>query len=58
MGLRKFSMYNPNILSVKNVILNTNIAKVTPIVNKILKTENMERIEDFVQKLNSDLNLY
>ncbi len=58
MGLRRFSMYNPSILNVKNVILNTDIAKITPIVNKIIKTENIERIEEFVHKLNLDLNLY
>lgn len=57
-GLRKFSMYNPNILSVKNIILNTNLKTITPLVNKILKTENIEQIEELVEQLNADLNLY
>jgi len=52
MGLRKFSMYSSSILKVKQVVLNTNINEITALVAKILKTENLERIEELVDVLN------
>jgi phosphotransferase system enzyme I (PtsI) len=58
MGLRKFSMYSSNILNVKKVILETDIARTIGIVNKILKTENRERIYALVDLLNEDLELF
>lgn len=57
LGLRKFSMYSSNLLNIKNVILNSDITKITPLVNKILKTENNEKIEELLEELNADLNL-
>ncbi len=55
MGLRKFSMHPANILNIKRVILNTDLSEITNIVSKILKTENIERIEELVEELNADL---
>jgi phosphotransferase system enzyme I (PtsI) len=55
MGLRKFSMHPANILNIKRVILNTDLSQTTDIVSKILKTENIERIEELVDELNVDL---
>ena len=52
MGLRKFSMHPANILNVKRVILNTDLSEITDTVGKILKTENIERIEELVEELN------
>jgi phosphotransferase system enzyme I (PtsI) len=52
MGLRKFSMFSGNLLNIKNVILNTDINHIMTIVGKILKTENIEKIEELVEELN------
>ena len=52
MGLRKFSMHPANILSIKQEILNTNISNITLLVSKILKTENIEYINELVMELN------
>lgn len=54
MGLRKFSMYSSSILKIKQIVLNTNINDITDTVAKILKTENMERIEELVDGLNNE----
>lgn len=55
MGLRKFSMYSSNILNIKNVILNTNVEEMMKLVNKILRCENSEKIEELLHELNRDL---
>jgi phosphoenolpyruvate-protein phosphotransferase (PTS system enzyme I) len=57
MGFRKLSVYSANILKIKNIVLNTNIHQITSKVAKILKTENMERIEELIDELNHDLDL-
>ncbi|MFN8770835.1 MAG: phosphoenolpyruvate--protein phosphotransferase [Neisseriaceae bacterium] len=57
MGLRKFSMYSSNILNIKNVILNTRIEDIMRLVSKILRSENIEKIEEYVDELNEDLEL-
>ncbi len=57
MGYRKFSMYSANILNIKNIILNTDISKITRIISKILKTESIDRIEELMDTLNDDLDL-
>jgi phosphotransferase system enzyme I (PtsI) len=58
MGLRQFSMYAANILKIKDIILNSNINEITPLVSKILRTENRERIYELVDKLNEDLDVF
>lgn len=55
MGLRKFSMHCANILSIKSVILNTNLCRATTIVSKIIKTEDPQRISELIDELNFDL---
>jgi phosphotransferase system enzyme I (PtsI) len=57
MGLRKFSMYSSNLLNIKNVVLNTNLSEIMPLVNKILRSENLEKIEEYLSTLNQDLEL-
>lgn len=54
MGLRKFSMYPSSILKVKQVVLNTNINDITATVAKVLRTENIDRIEELVDILNDE----
>ncbi len=56
MGLRKFSMYSSNILNIKDVILKTDISLIMHTVSKILKTENLERIEELIEELNLSLD--
>ncbi|MBP9743003.1 MAG: phosphoenolpyruvate--protein phosphotransferase [Burkholderiales bacterium] len=55
MGLRKFSMHCANILSIKSVILNTNLGRAATIVSKIIKTEDPEQINELIDELNFDL---
>ena len=55
LGLRKFSMYSSNILNVKNVVMNTNIAELEVLVGKIVKSENREKIYELVEKLNENI---
>lgn len=55
MGLRKFSMHPGNILKIKQAILNTDLSKVSTIVSKIMKTENIDRISELVSEINIDL---
>ena len=56
MGLRKFSMHPASILNIKRIILNTDLGKSTSIVSKILKTENIERIQELVDELNEGIS--
>lgn len=55
-GLRKFSMHTSSLLEVKQVILNTDISKVIAISDKILKTENLERIDELLALLNEGID--
>ncbi len=57
MGLRKFSMYATNILTIKNIILNTNVDEIIKLVNKILRCENSEKIEELIVDLNRGLDI-
>lgn len=54
-GLRQFSMYSSSLLNIKNVILNTDIGEISAITAKILRTENIERIEELINELNADI---
>ena len=58
MGLRRFSMYSANILSVKNIILNTDINEIIPLVNKVLRSESREKIYELIDKLNEDIDTF
>jgi len=58
MGLRRFSMYSANILSVKNIILNTDINEIMPLVNKVLRSESREKIYELIDKLNEDIDTF
>ena len=52
MGLRKFSMPPANLLSVKQVILNSHLDTITPLVSKILRSNDQERITELLGQLN------
>jgi len=52
LGLRQFSMHPSNILTVKRQILQSDLAKINPGARKILGTQDIDRIEPLVQKLN------
>ena len=58
MGLRKFSLSTANLLKIKNVILKTDTGNLKILLSKILKTENIEKIEELTYKLNQDIGLY
>jgi phosphotransferase system enzyme I (PtsI) len=52
MGLRQFSMHPSQVLSVKQQILQSNTNKLTKAANKILKIDDVEKIELQLKKLN------
>lgn len=52
LGLRQFSMHPANVLAVKQQILKSNLAAITPIARRILSAGEPEKIELLMQKLN------
>ncbi len=52
MGLRQFSMHPSNVLSVKKQVLQSDIVKLNPIARKILGTDDVEKVELLVSKIN------
>lgn len=53
LGLRQFSMHPAHLLSVKQKVLKTNLGDLNPIVNKILKADDAEKIHSLLSKLNA-----
>jgi phosphotransferase system enzyme I (PtsI) len=53
MGLRRFSMHPAYVLSVKQVVRNTNMEAVEQVVARMLRTEDPDKIADLVQQLNA-----
>jgi len=53
LGLRQFSMHPAHILNVKYLVLNSELEKLQPIARKILATQDVDRIEPLIGKLNS-----
>lgn len=53
MGLRKFSMPPANLLAVKQIVLGAHLDKITPIVSKILRTNDADKIHDLLTQLNT-----
>lgn len=54
MGLRKFSMHPANLLAVKQRILTTHLDHITPLVSRMLRTEDSERVADLLEQLNQE----
>ena len=52
LGLKQFSMYPAQLLTVKNQILKSHLPGIIPLVNKILKADHPEKIAALVAKLN------
>lgn len=53
MGLRQFSMYPTQLLTVKQEILNSFLPDITRLTQQILQTDEPEEIAELMQKLNS-----
>ncbi len=54
MGLRQFSMYPAQIPEVKQKIKQSDISEITPIVRRILRLEESAKIQDQIERLNSN----
>jgi phosphoenolpyruvate-protein phosphotransferase (PTS system enzyme I) len=52
-GLRTFSMHPAHLLAVKQRVLTTSIPDIAPIVARLLKTEEPEKMRALVEKLNA-----
>lgn len=53
LGLREFSMHPAHLLAVKQQVLKTDLNEIQPLVNKMLRTEEPERMRALLAKLNS-----
>jgi phosphotransferase system enzyme I (PtsI) len=51
-GLRNFSMHPAHLLAVKQRVLTTSIPDIAPIVARILRTEEPEKMQSLIEKLN------
>jgi phosphotransferase system enzyme I (PtsI) len=51
-GLRQFSMYPAQLLTVKNQVLKSHLPDIIPLVNKIIKTDHPEKMAVLLAKLN------
>jgi phosphotransferase system enzyme I (PtsI) len=51
-GLRHFSMHSAQILAVKNQVLKSDVPKLMQVSRKILATQEIDKIEPLLQKLN------
>jgi len=52
MGLRNFSMHPADLLSVKQRVLNTDVAKITPVVNRMRRSDDTAKLAALLDKLN------
>jgi phosphotransferase system enzyme I (PtsI) len=55
LGLRTFSMHPAQLLNVKQVILKTDLSTVAPLVTKILRADDADRLRDLVAQLDEPL---
>jgi phosphotransferase system enzyme I (PtsI) len=53
LGLRQFSMHPAHLLAVKQRILKTNLPQLTSLVNRMLKTEEPEKMHMHLARLNA-----
>ncbi len=53
LGLQQFSMYPAQLLTVKNQILKSHLPDIIPLVQKIIKADNPEKMHALLAKLNS-----
>jgi phosphotransferase system enzyme I (PtsI) len=52
-GLRNFSMHPAHLLAVKQRVLATSIPDIAPLVARILRTDEPEKMHTLVEKLNA-----
>lgn len=55
LGLRKFSVNTGSFLNIKQIILSTSLTTIRPIIKKIQRTENLDKIIELVEQLNQDI---
>lgn len=53
LGLQQFSMYPAQILTVKQEILRSHLPSIAPFIQKMLKTDESEKIHGLLEKLNN-----
>ena len=53
LGLRQFSMHSANLLDVKQRVLQSNVGSMKPLVSRMLRTNDAERLREMLQKLNA-----
>jgi phosphoenolpyruvate-protein phosphotransferase (PTS system enzyme I) len=51
-GLRHFSMHPAHLLAVKQRVLTTSIPDIVPVVGRILKTDEPEKLQSLIERLN------
>ncbi|MDN0074803.1 phosphoenolpyruvate--protein phosphotransferase [Crenobacter sp. SG2303] len=54
MGLRRFSMDPVHVLPIKQVVRNTHLDDVVPVVGRMLRTEDPDKIADLLDQLNAE----
>ena len=52
-GLRNFSMHPAHLLTVKQRVLATSLAEIAPLVTRILRAEDPEKLASLLEKLNA-----
>ncbi len=52
-GLQQFSMYPAQVLAVKDQILKSHLPDIVPLVRKIVKSDQTDKIKSLLMKLNS-----
>ena len=53
LGLRQFSMHSAHLLDVKQRVLQSDVATVKPLVTRMLRTHDRERLRKLLQRLNA-----
>jgi phosphotransferase system enzyme I (PtsI) len=53
LGLRQFSMHSAHLLDVKQRVLQSNVATLKPLVTKMLRTHDPERLQELLERLNA-----
>jgi phosphotransferase system enzyme I (PtsI) len=52
-GLRHFSMHPAHLLAVKQRVLTTSVPEIAPVVSRILKADEPEKLQALIEKLNA-----
>jgi phosphotransferase system enzyme I (PtsI) len=52
-GLRHFSMHPAHLLAVKQRVLTTSLAEIAPVVGRILRTDEPEKMQALIERLNT-----